>query len=826
MRDTILAEREKDAVTLVTQMTKQGNLFVQDIKRQLLTLSLTEAVAEQDVDSTNALFSNLVAKDYSYYYFMGLANIDGQVIASSPLDAAPKDISDQQYFQNALSEKHLIMSSYMYEDDYGMPYMVFAYPVLNNSYQVQSVLLAGLKMTWMQDYIDGYYFAEQANVLIYNENGDILSNINAQETQDLMWFPEDFSVELNIDRKIGQMTTRGMDGVERLYVFGELDIFPTTERSFVTVGIPTEVLSALNRDLMERDIVGTASMMLLFLFIIWIFSGHFILKPIHSLVEKTQLLATGKLNEPVSENLIGGTREIKQLAKAFDDMAETIQLREENLRETEAKFRTLIESTPSITFMADIDDVNQVFYVSPQVEEFTGIPYQEWLEMPWRWRGRVYEEDRDRVMRELDAITPMDRRMHIDYRIQHQDGSIHWVEETLSLVEDNDGSPLFFQGIIFDVTERKESEAQNKQQLERLRSLRRIDRAISGSMDMLVTYDVILDQVTHQLDVDAADILIYDPYTHSLRFGAGRGFETDQIQKIDLPIGEPYAGQVVAERRMIAVPDLAAADDIICDKQTICDEHFVSYYGVPLIAKGRVLGVLEVFHRAAFQVESDWIEFLQTLAGQAAIAINNSELFNNLQRSNTELTLAYDNTLGALAASLELRDHETEGHCRRVTSLTVKLAEKLGMSREELTNVRRGALLHDIGKLGVPDSILLKPGKLTEEEWVIMRKHPVFAYQLLSPISFLRPALAIPYYHHEKWDGTGYPRGLKGEDIPLAARIFAIIDVWDALTSDRPYRKAVQKIEVIQLIREQSGKHFDPEIVDAFIELISQNQAR
>ncbi len=155
-----------------------------------------------------------------------------------------------------------------------------------------------------------------------------------------------------------------------------------------------------------------------------------------------------------------------------------------------------------------------------------------------------------------------------------------------------------------------------------------------------------------------------------------------------------------------------------------------------------------------------------------------------------------------------------------MTELTAKLAQALGMSDEQIMHLRRGALLHDMGKIGVPDSILLKPAALTDEEWVIMRKHPQLAYDMLYPIEYLRPALEIPFNHHEKWDGTGYPRGLKGEEIPMSARLFAIVDVWDALTSDRPYRPAWSEEKALNYIREQSGKHFDPRVVDLFFRVI------
>ena len=196
-------------------------------------------------------------------------------------------------------------------------------------------------------------------------------------------------------------------------------------------------------------------------------------------------------------------------------------------------------------------------------------------------------------------------------------------------------------------------------------------------------------------------------------------------------------------------------------------------------------------------------------------------MVTSLQQSQKELINAYDDTLEGWAKALELRDKETEGHSERVIELTIQLAAEMGIHGETLTNIRRGALLHDIGKMGIPDAILLKKGHLSEEEMTIIRSHPKLAYDMLKEIDYLRAALEIPFCHHEKWDGTGYPRGLKGEEIPIVARIFSIVDVWDAMTNDRPYRKAIPREEVISYLIDQSGRHFDPNIVNVFIHILS-----
>ena len=362
---------------------------------------------------------------------------------------------------------------------------------------------------------------------------------------------------------------------------------------------------------------------------------------------------------------------------------------------------------------------------------------------------------------------------------------------------------------------------QTERQIQRLSALRAIDQAISASFDLQITLNIFLRNAITQLGVDAALLLLFNPAINTLEFAAEQGFRSSEVKKVRLHLGEQAAGKVAVERQRISITDLRQPGDLLVHPELAASEDFVSYHGVVLIVKGQVKGVLEVFQRTLMEPGVEWLDFLETLAGQAAIAVDNNQLFENLQRTNFELAIAYDETIEGWSRALDMRDHETEGHTLRVTMLTQKLGVAMGMSDYELVAVRRGTLLHDIGKMGVPDNVLLKPGELTPQEWEIMRQHPKFAYDMLSPITYLRSALEIPYCHHEKWDGTGYPRGLKGMGIPLSARIFAVVDVYDALTSDRPYRKAWTKPRTLEYIAEQSGNHFDPEVVEIFLKVIS-----
>jgi HD-GYP domain-containing protein (c-di-GMP phosphodiesterase class II) len=366
----------------------------------------------------------------------------------------------------------------------------------------------------------------------------------------------------------------------------------------------------------------------------------------------------------------------------------------------------------------------------------------------------------------------------------------------------------------------------SQQRLEQVQALRNIDVAIASSLDLKLTLNVVLEQVIGQLRVDAAAILLLNPHTRLLQYGAGRGFRTKGIERTKLRIGEGHAGRVALERASVIIPDVSAVmtDEVFARKKLLAPEEIVFYAATPLIAKGNVGGVIEVYHRTPLEPDHEWREFLETLAGQASIAIDNSILFADLQRSNVDLSMAYDATIEGWAMALDLRDKETEGHSRRVTEMAEQTARAMDFRGADLVHVRRGALLHDLGKLGVPDGILLKPGPLTEEEWVIMRRHPQLAFDLLSPIAYLRPALDIPYGHHEKLDGTGYPRGLKGEQIPLAARIFAMVDVWDALRSDRPYRASLPPEKCRSIIEADTGRHFDPRVTEAFFKVIEGEQ--
>lgn len=367
---------------------------------------------------------------------------------------------------------------------------------------------------------------------------------------------------------------------------------------------------------------------------------------------------------------------------------------------------------------------------------------------------------------------------------------------------------------------------QTRAQVEKLEILRNIDAVITGNMNLDESLLEILCQIRKGLSVDAVSIILYDEETDQLVSEQGVGFKTEIRSEITMELGKGFAGDVAKNRKELFIPEIQYKGE--SDKYPIdlIAEGIRSYYGMPLIVKDKLEGVLQMFNRTPLDPDEDWVGFADALAGQAAVAVNNISLITNLEEANRSLIEAYDATIEGWAHALELRDKETEGHSRRVVDLTLKIAKQFGFHEEELHHIRQGVLLHDIGKMGIPDEILRKPGPLTETEWDMMRRHPVFAYDMLKSIDYLEPALRIPHYHHERWDGSGYPEGLKGEEIPLEARIFAVVDIWDALQSDRYYRDAWSREKALRYIKDQAGILLDPQVVSIFLDIVEGDRIK
>lgn len=496
-----------------------------------------------------------------------------------------------------------------------------------------------------------------------------------------------------------------------------------------------------------------------------------------------------------------------------------LQKEKEALRVSEERFRLLADNALDVIFRIRLGKTLKAEYVSPAIEGITGYSLDE-----------IYKDITPLVKNSLKTTPNLDiqkwaenlRDPMVILPLVRRDASKIWIELRCNVIRDKEGKPAFLEGIGRDITQRIQSEQQLREQMERINALHQIDKAITSSFDLRVTYQVLLDQLRQVLRVDAAAILQFESELIQYQYLTGLGFKTLEPGLRTALRHTPLPSEAIASKKTIVVNLDAGQVFSPALTDILTSEKFVKYIATPMVIKGQIKGVLEVYHRSKLEPGREWINFFEALAQQAAIALDNSQNFLELQKSQSVLLQAYDDTLMGWANFLDLRDKETEGHTVRVLERTMKAAQRLGVREEDMEHLRRGVLLHDIGKVGVPDHILNKPGPLTDEEWAIMKKHPDYAYQMLSPISFLKPALDVPYCHHEKWDGSGYPRGLKGKEIPFAARIFTVFDVYDAITNDRIYKKANTKEKAIAYLRENAGVIFDPDILEVCIEVIKE----
>ena len=483
-------------------------------------------------------------------------------------------------------------------------------------------------------------------------------------------------------------------------------------------------------------------------------------------------------------------------------------LRQERAEKELSRYRILAEQAQDILLFIRREDGSLIEVNQAAVRAY-GYSQSELLQMTF---NDVQSPDDPSPFdlsnkRDYSSVAPFDT-LH-----RRKDGSQFPVE--ISLQAATIGEEDLLLAIIRDISRRKMAEKAIQHQLRRLSILWKVDSAIAISFNMRFTLTTLLELAKVELGVDAADILLFPKQSQVLEYAAGWGFGESNPQFSGLNLDSGVARQVILKNKTLQLHNLPDSENIL-RAGLFRSERFEFYCATPLVIQGRVRGVLETFHRTLFEPEQEWLDFLETLAGQAAIAVENSELFEGFQRTNLELAQAYDATIEGWSRGLDIHDKETEGHTRRVTDLTLALGRRMGADKEALVQMRRGALLHDIGKMGISDNILHKRGQLTEEEWEIMRKHPIYAYDLISPIQFLSHALDIPYCHHERWDGSGYPRGIRGKNIPWAARLFSVVDVWDSLRSDRPYRMGWPDEDVREYIDEQSGTMFDPQVVDIF----------
>lgn len=421
----------------------------------------------------------------------------------------------------------------------------------------------------------------------------------------------------------------------------------------------------------------------------------------------------------------------------------------------------------------------------------------------------------------FDMSEPIPAEEHVVHQISEIQKSI--MQAMLQLARTN--HPQFSEvnrelGSLVNVVAKLKNDVQARftSHQKKLQALVGVGSAINSTLGLKRVLEEVMDSIIALMNAERGFLMLKDE-SGAMNVQIARGMAQTDLLKETFAISHSIVKRVAETGEAILTTN--AQEDPRFDQQaSIATYHLLSILCAPLKVKDVLIGVIYVDNRAQSGIfHNDDLEIISSFSNQAAVAIENARLFDGLQASNEELQIAYQATLEGWVRALDLRDKETEGHTQRVTNLTVKIAQAMNISGEDLIHIRRGALLHDIGKMAIPDGILLKPGALSPEERSLIEKHPVYAFEMLSPIKFLQPALDIPYCHHEKWDGTGYPRKLKAEQIPLAARIFAVADVWDALVSDRPYRKGIDPNEVKEKIKKDAGSHFDPRVVDVFLRL-------
>jgi PAS domain S-box-containing protein len=517
------------------------------------------------------------------------------------------------------------------------------------------------------------------------------------------------------------------------------------------------------------------------------------------------------------KNLEEGYKELSE------ELEERVRERTEELRKTAERYRAVVENQTEFIVRWKPDGT-RIFVNDAYCRYFEITPGQA---LSGSFMPLIVQEDRHAVDEKISRLKSGAAKVETDiYRVIRPDGSIGWQEWTDQAIHDESENLVEFQSVGRDITERKHAEEIILNQLAFddliTKLLNRLSSSTGTEIDSAIEFG--LQEIAKFIGVDHAYALLVTQDKSSWSIA----YEWSVSPTLSLKESKQKISTTKltwAEKKILAGEEIRvnSLDDLPPDAVDVRNfrkaEGALSFLNVPISGpKSIIIGFVGLDSHLS---QTTWTD-----SDVTRLKIVGDAIANTLERKRAEENLAdaYDTTLDGWARALELRDKETEGHSRRVTETTLAVARAMGFNEEELVHIRRGSILHDIGKMGIPDDILRKAGPLSEEERQIVLKHPDTAYNLLKQISYLEKALEIPYCHHEKWDGTGYPRGLIKEQIPLSARIFAVIDVWDALRADRPYRQAWDKEKVIQYLQSESGTHFDPHVLNIFLGLVEKGE--
>jgi PAS domain S-box-containing protein len=522
---------------------------------------------------------------------------------------------------------------------------------------------------------------------------------------------------------------------------------------------------------------------------------------------------------------------------AFDDQGNLLEIQasgmditdrillEDELRKSEARFRGIIEDQVEMIKRYTLD--GQITFANRAFCDFLNTTSEALIGSDNF--APIHPADQPALMERLRSITLQNPVVFNEDRTMTPILGVRWARWSNRGIFDEQGNMTEIQVTGMDITDRKLLEDQ-------LHQTNRALRAISECNEVLVRAtdeSYLMEEVTRIIvqsggyRMSWVGFVQQDPQ-QSVVPVAYNGYDEGYVRAIKVNVADTTTISTMADcirsLKSVVLGDIERLEGDPSWKSEALQRGYRSALVLPLFYDSEVMGALEIFSGAVNAFDEKETGLLNELAGDLSYGIHTlrvrarrQEAEISLMRVNLELTDAYEATLVGWSNALDLREHETAGHSLRVVDMTVKLAEALGFAGEELVHVRRGSLLHDIGKMGIPDNILLKPGPLTPEEWMVMRQHPTYALHLLENIEYLKPALDIPYCHHEKWDGTGYPRGLKQEEIPFVARLFSVVDVYDALISNRPYRAAWTLEAALAYVKQNQGMHFDPQVVEAFL---------
>jgi len=521
------------------------------------------------------------------------------------------------------------------------------------------------------------------------------------------------------------------------------------------------------------------------------------------------------LDDPHVAGIVVNYRDVTERKKA-----------EQALQESQSRLQAVIST--ALNGIVTVDSEHRVTLFNPSAERIFGITADKVIGKPLEMfiPERYQKNHSDHVKKYGETGVTTRKKGLLDSLYGRRANGEEFPLEAFISASEVDGQKIFT--VIFqDITERKRAEEELRRHALELETLAASSSALRTAQSVTEMIPILARHALRAVSGSFASIFLLEPESGDFVshgwYPADAPFQTQSALESSLrhPPGEGITGRVALTGEIYVTENIHNDPTLVLlDGEMERLKNVRGGISLPLRTQDTIIGVMHIWSAETRIFSDSDIRLLIALAETASNAIHRAVLFEKTLEHAAELAKAYDNTLAGWARALELRDELTEGHTRRVTELTLKLAEALLLPEEELIQIRRGALLHDIGKMGIPDSILHKPGAFTVQERNIMQQHTQYAYDMLASIPFLQDAIDIPYCHHEHWDGNGYPRGLKGTDIPLSARIFTVVDVWDALTSDRPYRLAWSKEKTRQYILERSGKQFDPCVVEVFFSLM------